>query len=279
MMQRYAASVQYQGTRYYGWQIQGHLPTIAKALNQAISRVAHHAVAVCCAGRTDKGVHAVSQIIHFDSGSKRSLHAWRSGINRYLPDDIGMDWIVPVDAGFHARFSAVARRYVYVICCAPVRPALLHQQVFWTHHHLDAASMHQAAQVLQGEHDFTSFRARECQSTTARRNIHHISVYRNAVQQYSQQLSQQQWLVVDVIANAFLHHMVRTIVGSLLEIGRNRKPMEWLAQVLAARDRAQAGENAPPHGLYLKAVRYADVYALPGQTGFSHSENTVHMCV
>ena len=279
-MQRYAASIQYRGTRYYGWQRQDYVPTVAAAVTQAICKVANHAVDICCAGRTDKGVHAVSQVIHFDSSSCRSLRAWLLGINRFLPDDISLNWIVPVAADFHARFRALSRRYLYMICCAPVRPALLHQQVLWTHDLLHVEKMHQAAQFLRGEHDFTSFRSAECQSATAKRNVYSISVYHQAAQQspsqsvsqlVSQSLmpqcirddpAQHQLLIVDITANAFLHHMVRTIAGSLLLVGRGVQPTTWIAEVLAQKNRALAGETAPAEGLYLQEVRYPEQYLL-----------------
>lgn len=251
-IQRYAASVQYKGTDYHGWQSQHHLITVAGKLEEAIAEIANHPVHVYCAGRTDKGVHALGQVIHFDSLSKRNLHNWLLGVNRYLPNDISMDWIVPVNASFHARFSAVARQYVYLIYTSAARPALGYQYMAWTYRSLDMMSMRQAAQCLVGEHDFTSFRSGECQSLTPFRKIHHINIY-----------ARNQLIFIDIKANAFLHHMVRNIVGSLVEIGKGKQPVHWLKQVLAAKDRAQAGETAPPEGLYLAKVSYPLVYDLP----------------
>ena len=250
--QRYAASVQYKGSRYYGLQNQNKLPTIAAAVEQAITRIADHAIRIQYAGRTDKGVHAISQIIHFDSCSKRNRHNWLSGINRYLPDDISLDWIKPVNQSFHARFSALTRRYIYLLYSTPIRPGLSHQMATWTHKTLKVTDMHQAAQYLKGEHNFTSFRSQACQAKTAIRTIHSIKVHQN-----------NKLITIEVTANAFLHHMVRNIVGSLLKIGENHKPINWIQQVLTARDRTQAGATAPPEGLYLAQVTYPDSFKLP----------------
>ena len=250
--QRYAASIQYKGSRYYGLQNQNNLPTIAAAVEQAITHIADHLIKIQYAGRTDKGVHAISQIIHFDSCSKRNTHNWLSGINRYLPDDISLDWIKPVNQNFHARFSALTRRYIYLLYSTPVRPGLSHQMTTWTHKTLKVTNMHQAAQYLKGKHNFTSFRSQACQAKTAVRTIHNIKVHQN-----------NKLIIIEVTANAFLHHMVRNIVGTLLEIGKNHKPVNWIQQVLTARDRTQAGATAPPEGLYLAQVTYPDSFKLP----------------
>ena len=255
MPQRYAASVQYKGTNYYGWQSQYGLPTVAGILQEAIAKIADHKISLYCAGRTDKGVHAISQIIHFDSPSKRNLHSWLLGINRHLPHDISLDWIVPVDQTFHARFSALARRYIYLLHQSNARPALGYQLMVWTYKSLNVTAMHQSAQCLLGEHDFSSFRSCKCQSETPFRKIHHIKVY-----------TKNRLIIIDIQANAFVHHMVRNIVGSLMEVGKGKKPVDWIKKIFAAKDRTQAGETAPAEGLYLAGVSYPPVYQLPERT-------------
>ena len=207
-------------------------------------------------GRTDAGVHATGQVIHFDSENIRPISAWTMGTNANLPDDIAVRWAIQVDDTFHARFSATARRYRYVIFNHPMRPGIARWNMSHYHQVLDAEKMHEAAQGLLGENDFTSFRAAQCQSNTPFRDVHHIRVQR--IHDY---------IVVDIQANAFLHHMVRNIVGTLLEVGTGEKPPEWVMQVLHARDRTCAGVTAKPHGLYLVDVTYPEFDLPKAQLG------------
>lgn len=256
--QRWVAGVEYNGALYKGWQKQKHHPgpSVQESLEVAISKVANHPIDVVCAGRTDSGVHASAQVIHFDTTAIRSDRSWKLGINTGLPDGICLNWIMPaprVDGDpFHARFSAVARRYRYFILNKPVKPGLMHDQATWWRRPLDEALMHQAAQALVGEHDFTSFRARDCQANHAIRTMKDISVKRL-----------NDWVVIEVCANAFLYHMVRNIAGVLLPIGEGKRPTTWCAEVLAAKDRTKAGVTAPGEGLYFVDVEYPDYPDLP----------------
>lgn len=226
--------------------------TVQDKVECALSAVADTPVRVHCAGRTDSGVHAFSQIIHFDAPVARSSKAWVIGGNTQLPQDIRIHWAVPVDAEFHARFSAQARRYRYIIANTPIRSALLHAQVTWHRRQLNELAMHEAAQALLGERDFSAFRAASCQSRTPMRNVHFIEVRRLG-----------DLVILEIVANAFLHHMVRNIVGALLAVGDGRKPGGWIAEILAGRDRTAAAETAPARGLYLVDVEYPASFALP----------------
>jgi tRNA pseudouridine38-40 synthase len=221
-------------------------------LEQALAVVADACVRVQCAGRTDAGVHAVAQVIHFDSPVSRSSKAWVMGGNANLPCDVRIHWAIPLASEFHARFSAQARRYRYVIANTSVRPALLHTQVTWHRRILDEVAMNTAAQSLLGERDFTAFRAASCQSSTPMRNVHFIEVSRRG-----------DLVVLEILANAFLHHMVRNIAGALLAVGDGRKPPDWIASLLAGRDRTIAAETAPASGLYLVDVQYPAHFGLP----------------
>jgi len=223
-------------------------------LERALSKVADCDLRVHCAGRTDTGVHACGQLIHFDAPLERNLKAWVLGTNTHLPESIRVLWAVVVPAEFHARFSALSRRYRYIISNTRVSPALLHGQVTWQRRPLDVELMHVEAQSLLGERDFSSFRAASCQSTTAMRNVQRITVSRRGP-----------LVMIDIQANAFLHHMVRNIAGSLMAVGTGRQGRGWLADVLALRDRNKAADTASPHGLYLVRVEYPPEYALPEQ--------------
>jgi tRNA pseudouridine38-40 synthase len=225
---------------------------VQEQLEIGLGEVATTSVRVHCAGRTDTGVHGFGQIIHFDAPVQRSSKAWVMGGNANLPVDIRIHWAVPVVAEFHARFSALARRYRYVIANTPVRPALLFGQVSWQRRPLNEQAMHAAAQCLLGERDFSAFRAAGCQSKTPMRNVSSIDVSRRG-----------DLIVVDIKANAFLHHMVRNIAGSLMAVGVGRKDVGWIDQLMAGRDRCAAAETAPPHGLYLVEVDYPAHYGLP----------------
>lgn len=250
---RYAAVIEYDGTHYHGWQYQDHCKTIQEAVEKALSTVANHPVSVVCAGRTDAGVHGRGQVIHFDTHSQRADHAWLLGCNSNLPRDISMLKVKAVSSDFHARYSATARTYRYVILSRRVRPALHRDRVCWIHSEIEASRMHEAAQALLGEHDFTSFRAAGCQSNTPMRNVRAISV-----------TSQDNgWVYIDITANAFLHHMVRNIAGTLIEVGRGKQSVEWVADVLEQRDRCEGGVTAPACGLYFVSVEYPETFGLP----------------
>lgn len=207
------------------------------SLEYALSKVANHPVDVVCAGRTDAGVHASAQVVHFDTTAVRNERSWKLGVNTQLPDGICLNWVMPApnkvdhDNPFHARFSAVARRYRYFILNKPVKPGLMHDQATWWRNPLDAQKMDEAAQALVGEHDFTSFRARDCQANHARRTMKDVSVKRF-----------NEWVIIEVCANAFLYHMVRNIAGVLLPIGEGKKPVSWCADVLKARPQIQRQE-------------------------------------
>lgn len=251
---RVACRIEYDGSLYNGWQSQPHpgVVTVQDQLELALAEIASAPLRVQCAGRTDTGVHAHAQIIHFDNPIARSSKAWVMGGNACLPQTIRIHWAVPVDGDFHARFSALSRRYRYVIANTQIRPALMQGQLTWHRRSLDASAMHEAAQALLGEQDFSAFRAASCQSRTPMRNVQFIDVSRRG-----------DLVVLEVQANAFLHHMVRNIAGSLLAVGDGRRPREWIAEVLQGRDRTVAAETAPATGLYLVDVEYPAHYGLP----------------
>lgn len=253
-MARYAASVQYDGSGYHGWQrLKSGLPTVQSAVEKAITKVANHPVFVVCAGRTDAGVHGCHQVIHFDSDSERSERGWAYGSNANLPDDVSIRWVKPVTDDFHARFSAGWRRYRYVIYNNPIRPAHLPKGVTWNYRPLDEGRMIEAAKHLVGEHDFTSFRAVQCQAKNPVRTISKLNVSRHG-----------KLLVIDIQANAFLHHMVRNIAGVLMSIGTGKYSVDWSKEVLEACDRSEGGVTAPPYGLYFVDVGYPAEFKLPG---------------
>lgn len=249
---RIALGVEYDGQQYYGWQRQQAVPSVQACLEKAISQVAAEPVAVTCAGRTDAGVHATGQVVHFDVTNVRDDRAWTLGVNALLPNDIAIRWYAEVSNDFSARFSATARRYRYIIQNSPLRPGILKQGITHCYHALDAERMHQAAQAICGEHDFTSFRASHCQSNTPFRNIHFVEVKRLG-----------DFIVIDIKANAFVHHMVRNIVGSLIIIGQGEQPVSWMAELLQARDRKLAAATAKPNGLYLVDVIYPEEFGIP----------------
>lgn len=228
------------------------MATVQEAVEEALSKVANTTVKVQCAGRTDAGVHASHQIVHFDSPVERNEKAWVCGGNTHLPDSIAFHWAKPVPADFSARFSATARRYRYIILNSATRPAILANGVTWNSRPLDAEKMHAAAQSLIGELDFTSYRAVACQSPTAMRNVQFVEVSRA-----------NELVIIDIQANAFLHHMVRNIAGVLMAIGEGVRPVEWSREVLLAKDRRQAAATASPDGLYLVKVIYPRHFDLP----------------
>ncbi|MCT7943509.1 tRNA pseudouridine(38-40) synthase TruA [Shewanella holmiensis] len=249
---RIALGVEYDGSNYFGWQRQAEVDSVQAQLEKALSYIANKPVEVLCAGRTDSGVHGTGQVVHFETDVVRPMSAWTFGVNTQLPDSIAVRWAKEVDDSFHARFSATARRYRYIIYNHSLRPGILRQGVSHYHGDIDESRMHQAAQLLLGEHDFTSFRAVQCQSNTPFRNVHHVRVSRQGM-----------YIMVDIKANAFLHHMVRNIVGSLIEVGLGNQPIDWLGQLLIAKDRNQAAATAKPNGLYLVDVTYPEQYDLP----------------
>ncbi|AHG18784.1 tRNA pseudouridine synthase A [Chania multitudinisentens RB-25] len=251
-MQKIALGIEYDGSRYYGWQRQQEVASVQACLEKALSKVADAPITVFCAGRTDAGVHATGQVVHFETAARRQEAAWTMGVNSHLPPDIAVRWVTEVKHDFHARFSATARRYRYIIFNHRYRPAILQQGVTHFYHSLDAERMHRAAQALLGENDFTSFRAVQCQSRTPWRNVKQIKVTRYG-----------EYIVVDIKANAFVHHMVRNIVGSLMEIGCGNQHENWMAELLALKDRNQAAATARAEGLYLVAVDYPEQFALP----------------
>jgi tRNA pseudouridine38-40 synthase len=253
-MPRIALGLEYDGSAFAGWQSQAHARGVQAVVEAAVSAVADHPVAVTAAGRTDAGVHAVIQVVHFDTPAARSERGWVLGTNTNLPPQVSALWARETPEAFHARYSALARRYRYVMLNRTPRPALAAQRVCWVRDPLDATRMHTAAQVLVGEHDFTSFRAAECQARTPMRNLHEISVMRRG-----------ELVVLSVVANAFLHHMVRNIAGVLIAVGAGERPVGWVGEVLAARDRRKGGVTAPSGGLYLAGIRYSPGLALPSE--------------
>lgn len=249
---RVAAIVEYDGTEYAGWQSQDHSSSIQDAVQAAISFVAGHPVTVICAGRTDSGVHATGQVIHFDTSAVRTPRAWVLGANTKLSPAIALQWAGEVSIGFHARHKAVRRTYRYCILNRSARSALQRTRTAWIHRPLDADAMHTAAQALIGEHDFRAFRSIECQSKTTVRRVERIEVRREG-----------DYLWLEITANAYLHHMVRNIVGTLLDVQREADPKGSMTRVLAGADRRFAGATAPAAGLYLWRVDYPANFGIP----------------
>ncbi|WP_373019856.1 tRNA pseudouridine(38-40) synthase TruA [Thiomicrorhabdus sp.] len=252
MHSRIALGVEYQGTRYCGWQRQSHCESVQGLVEQALTQIADETIDLHCAGRTDTGVHAVGQVVHFETRSERPLKAWVQGANTKLPGDIRIAWAKPVDTEFHARFSAFARQYRYVIFNRNVHSAVLADRVTWEDRKLDEEKMHRAAQALIGEQDFSSFRAAACQASHAMREVQSVAVSRRG-----------DFVFIDIQANAFLHHMVRNISGTLMQIGRGDKPESWVKEVLELKDRTQAAATAPASGLYFVNAFYPEEYQIP----------------
>lgn len=249
---RYAARIEYDGSLFCGWQRQIGVATVQAAVERAISAVADAAIVVTVAGRTDTNVHASAQVFHFDTDKQRAPYNWLRGINAQLPNGVSLVWLGEVAATFHARFSAIARSYRYIILNRRVKPSYLYKKVTWDYRALDCALMQQAAYSLLGKHDFSAYRASSCQSLDPIKKIASIHIERH-----------QEWVVVDVCADGFLHHMVRNMMGVLTKIGAGEAAVEWAQQVLETKDRTQGGVTAAPFGLYLTHIAYPSEFAMP----------------
>lgn len=249
---RIALGIEYNGFGFYGWQAQRGLPTIQGILEEALSKVANESIYLFCAGRTDANVHATGQVVHFDTRAKRHIDAWIWGTNTYLPPSIVVRFAKSVDFSFHARFSATARRYRYVIFNHPIRPAILNARATWHYYPLDVERMQQAGSYLLGEQDFSSFRSSQCNSKSPMRNVTAFQIERRG-----------DFIFLEIEANAFLHHMVRNIVGVLMKIGAGVREPFWMQEVLLAKSRSKAAETAPADGLYLIQVTYPKPYIFP----------------
>ena len=249
---RIALGVEYDGSQFYGWQSQAGGHTVQDALQTALSSIASEPVAIIAAGRTDTGVHALEQVVHFDTNVGRPLSAWVRGVNALLPSSIAVLWAHPVSDEFHARFSAQARSYRYLLINRAVRSAVQHGKAGWYHAPLDVERMREAAQNLLGEHDFSAFRSSECQAKTPVKNLAQLDISK-----------QGNTIVFDLTANAFLHHMVRNIIGCLVYIGNGRHPPQWIQAILESRERSQAAPTFAPDGLYLRYIAYEAKWELP----------------
>ncbi len=251
---RIALGIEYDGTDFCGWQRLSHAPSIQQVVEDAVSFVADETIEITCAGRTDAGVHAQCQVAHFDTQARRDERGWVLGVTSRLPSTVGVRWARPVSEEFHARYIATARRYRYSILNRAVRPVLDARFVAWERRPLDVERMHAAAQALIGEHDFSAFRTLACQARSPVRRVDYLRVTREG-----------EYVRIEVRANAFLHHMVRNFVGSLLPIGRGEQPVEWLAQLLRGRDRAVAGPTAVAQGLTFIGPVYPAAHGLPAE--------------
>jgi len=249
---RYALTVAYDGSRFSGWQTQPGGAAAQDALERALSTVAGQAIRTVCAGRTDAGVHALRQVVHFDSDVRRPLSAWVRGVNAHLPEALAVRSATAVDASFHARYGARRRRYRYVVYRSGVRHPLLARRVGWTFREIDVEQMRGAADALVGEHDFSAFRSAQCQAASPVRRLEELSLRESGP-----------FVVFTFVANAFLHHMIRNLVGSLLAVGEGRRDPEWIGELLATRDRRLAAATCAPDGLYLDGAQYDGCYVVP----------------
>lgn len=251
-LNKIALAVEYDGEGFCGWQRQPHCHSVQAELERALSKIAQQEIIVHCAGRTDAGVHAKAQLVHFETPVNRPLRAWSFGVNSHLNKRVSVHWAKAMPDDFHARFSALDRSYQYTLLNRATRPGYQASTLGWERTPLDTQRMHDAAQVLLGEHDFHSFRSAECQANHAVRRMHTLDVRR-----------EEDRVFIEVRANGFLHNMVRILTGSLLAVGRGEKPVIWIEEVLKARDRTKAGATAPPHGLCFLQPSYPAHYAVP----------------
>jgi tRNA pseudouridine38-40 synthase len=249
---RIALGVEYDGTAFCGWQSQPQACGVQDALERALGEVSGQPVMTICAGRTDAGVHALCQVAHFDTAAQRPLTAWIRGTNALLPASVSVNWAKQMPEQFHARFSATGRRYVYWLLNRPQRPGLLHDRVGWFHQKLDVNAMRQAAELIMGKHDYSAFRAAECQAKTPWKELRELNIVQRG-----------DMLRFEFAADAFLQHMVRNIVGSLVYVGAGRQPFQWLHELLQSRDRTRAAPPFSPAGLYLASVEYDSMWAFP----------------
>jgi tRNA pseudouridine38-40 synthase len=249
---RIVLGIEYDGAAHCGWQSQPNGCGVQDKLEQALAGIAAEKISLICAGRTDTGVHALAQVAHFDTTAQRPDTAWVRGVNALLPNSIAVQWAVTVADEFHARFSAVSRTYTYVLYNHPVRPALQNGKVGWYHAPLDVAAIKSAAQNLLGQHDFSAFRAAECQAKTSIKTINYINLAQSG-----------EYITLTLNANGFLHHMVRNIIGSLIYIGAGKQPITWVQELLLAKDRTRSAPTFAPDGLYLVAIEYDDKWQLP----------------
>jgi tRNA pseudouridine38-40 synthase len=249
---RVALGIEYDGTAYVGWQSQKSGTGVQAVVEEAISKVADEPIKVTCAGRTDSGVHASAQVVHFDTAAARKDRGWMLGINSHLPEDVNTNWARTVDEDFHARFSATSRTYRYLVLNRLARSGLYSRRAWWIYEPLDEKLMRDGAIALKGKHDFSAFRAAGCQASTPIREIQDIQLERNG-----------EWLLLTITANAFLQHMVRNVMGTLVAIGKGDRPVEWLTEVLQGRNRQESGIAAPPCGLTLIGVQYPQQFDIP----------------
>ena len=251
-MTRIAVGIEYDGAAFAGWQSQRALRTVQQVLEGALGAVAAQPVALVCAGRTDAGVHARGQVAHFDTRAERTPRSWVLGANSELPPDLALTWAMPVPGHFHARYSAEARTYRYLILNRTARSALAARRTAWVSRALDERLMAQAAALLVGEHDFSAFRSSECQARSPVRRLESLSISRHG-----------DWIAIEAVANAFLHHMVRNIAGLLIAVGKGKEPPAWARTVLEGRDRTKSAATAPAAGLTFWGVRYPRAFGLP----------------
>ncbi|MBV5293202.1 MAG: tRNA pseudouridine(38-40) synthase TruA [Curvibacter lanceolatus] len=269
---RMALGVSYQGRAYAGWQSQPTVPTVQDALEKALARFVDSPIVTLCAGRTDAGVHGLMQVVHFDTHADRPDFSWVRGVNTFLPSDIAVQWARHVPQSFHSRACALRRRYVYVVLQSPVRPSLEAGAVGWVFRKLDHEAMNKAAQLLVGEHDFSSFRASACQALTPVKTLYHVHIHRRPGRPIDDGSADTRhsfepcYWRFEFEGNAFLHHMIRNIMGCLLMIGQGLKPPEWMAQVLEARSRDAAAPTFSPDGLYFAGPVYGPQWGLPERT-------------
>ncbi len=261
---RIVLGVEYDGSAFCGWQSQPQACGVQDALDSALTGVASEPVVTSCAGRTDAGVHALAQVAHFDTAAQRPLSAWTRGANALLPEGVAVIWAKQVPQDFHARFSATGRRYVYWLLSRPQRPGLMHKRVGWFHQALDIDAMRRASRCLIGQHDFSAFRAAECQAKTPVKVLKELQITRRG-----------EMIRFEFSADAFLQHMVRNIVGSLIYVGCGRQPSGWLDELLQSRDRKRAAPTFSPAGLYLAGVEYDPVWALPPHPGVEAIEDAM----